>query len=36
MAPHVDILDERERLGKPLAGSLALHVLVAAVLVRAR
>ena len=33
MAPHVDILDERERLGKPLVGSVALHVLVAAVLV---
>jgi protein TonB len=31
--PHVDILDERERLGKPLIGSVALHVLVAAVLV---
>lgn len=33
MAPHADILDERERLGKPLVGSVVLHALVAVVLV---
>ncbi len=33
MTPHPDILDEQERLGKPLVGSLALHVGVVAFLI---
>jgi hypothetical protein len=30
MTPHTDILDQPEPLGKPLAGSVALHISVAA------
>jgi protein TonB len=30
MAPHIDILDQPEPLGKPLAGSVALHLSVGA------
>jgi protein TonB len=32
MAPHIDILDQPEPLGKPLAGSVALHISVGAAL----
>ena len=32
MAPHTDILDQAEPLGKPLAGSVALHLSVGAAL----
>jgi len=32
MTPHTDILDQPEPLGKPLAGSVALHISVAAAL----
>jgi protein TonB len=32
MAPHIDILDQPEPLGKPLAGSVALHLSVGAAL----
>jgi len=34
MAEHIDILDEREALGKNFAGSLALHISAAAFLVK--
>lgn len=33
MAPHVDILDQPESLSRPLAGSLALHISLAAAMV---
>jgi len=33
MAPHVDILDQPESLSRPLVGSLALHISLAATVV---
>jgi protein TonB len=33
MSPHVDILEDRERLGRPLLGSIAFHALLIGVVV---